>query len=185
MPQADTELREHHERAIEAMAHAVADRGYAHTTVEDVLRRAGMSRRTFYRLFDNREECFLATYDALQEELFSLLSAASANGGPHLEGALGALLDHMAARPEVAHVLLTEPAATGASGLERHVRAMDLLQDRLAAALALDDGDSPVTGAAAIGAISHVIQSHIWRGDAAGLRGLAPDLARLLHRLAG
>lgn len=185
MSPADTELREHQDRAIQAMAHAVADRGYAHTTVEDVLRRAGMSRRTFYRLFDNREECFLATYDALQEELFDVLRAASANGGPHLEGALGALLDHMADRPEVAHVLLTEPAATGASGLDRHVKAMALLQRRLAAALALDDADARVAGAAAIGAISHVIQSHVWSGDAAALRGLAPDLARLLHRLAG
>jgi AcrR family transcriptional regulator len=181
----DAELQEHHDRAVQAMAREVAARGYAQTTVEDVLRRAGMSRRTFYRLFANREECFLATYDTLKEDLFERLRAASARGGPHLEGALGALLDHVADRPEVAHVLLTEPAATGASGLERHVEAMTVLQERLSAALALDtEGGRQVTGAAAVGAVAHVIQRHVWQGDAEHLRGLAPDLARLLHRLA-
>ena len=51
------------------MAEAVGERGYTETTVRDVLERARMSRRTFYELFDNREECFLAAYDQARSEL--------------------------------------------------------------------------------------------------------------------
>ena len=46
------------------MADAVAERGYARTSVADVLRRARVSRETFYEQFDNKQDCFLASFDA-------------------------------------------------------------------------------------------------------------------------
>jgi AcrR family transcriptional regulator len=44
------------------MVEAVADKGYAKTTVADVLTRARASRETFYEHFANKQECFLAAY---------------------------------------------------------------------------------------------------------------------------
>ena len=46
------------------MAQVVSDKGYAATTVADVVERAGVSRRTFYEQFADKEACFLAAYDA-------------------------------------------------------------------------------------------------------------------------
>ena len=46
-------------RMIAAMAETVAAKGYAATTVADVVARAGVSRKTFYEHFADREECFL------------------------------------------------------------------------------------------------------------------------------
>ena len=46
------------------MADAVAENGYAATTIADVVSRAGVSRKTFYEHFDGKQECFLALYDA-------------------------------------------------------------------------------------------------------------------------
>jgi AcrR family transcriptional regulator len=46
------------------MTEAVAERGYAKTTLAHVLRRARVSRETFYEQFANKEDCFLAAYDA-------------------------------------------------------------------------------------------------------------------------
>ncbi len=46
------------------MSEAVSEHGYANTPVAEVLRRARVSRETFYEQFSNKEECFLAAYDA-------------------------------------------------------------------------------------------------------------------------
>ena len=50
-------------RMIDAMAAVVAEKGYAATTVADVVERAGVSRRTFYEQFADKEACFLAAYE--------------------------------------------------------------------------------------------------------------------------
>src|SRR4051794_15717647 len=50
-------------RMLSAMASAVAEKGYSRTAVADVINRAGVSRKTFYEHFANKEECFLAAYD--------------------------------------------------------------------------------------------------------------------------
>ena len=51
-------------RLLAAMAEVVASKGYGAVAVRDVIARAGVSRKTFYEHFDNKEECFLAAYDA-------------------------------------------------------------------------------------------------------------------------
>src|ERR1022692_3547086 len=55
-----------HQRArlYGGMAESVYQRGYAATSVADVIALAGVSRRAFYEQFSNKEACFLATYDA-------------------------------------------------------------------------------------------------------------------------
>src|SRR5688500_10815012 len=51
------------ERMLRAMAEAVSERGYAKTPVAEVLRRAGVSRETFYQHFANKDACFLDAFD--------------------------------------------------------------------------------------------------------------------------
>src|SRR5579863_1182793 len=55
------------ERLVEAMVQAVSERGVVATTISDLVARAGISRRTFYEHFDNKEVCLLATYDTVLE----------------------------------------------------------------------------------------------------------------------
>jgi AcrR family transcriptional regulator len=56
-----------HQRArlYGGMAESVYQRGYGATSVAHVIALAGVSRRAFYEQFSNKEDCFLATYDAL------------------------------------------------------------------------------------------------------------------------
>ncbi len=58
-----------HQRAriYGAMVEAVAHSGYERTSVKQVIGLAGVSRRSFYELFANKEECFLATFDLIAE----------------------------------------------------------------------------------------------------------------------
>ena len=55
--------RRQRERLMLAMAQAMSDKGFAATSVEDVLKRAAVSRQSFYRLFSSKLDCFLAAFD--------------------------------------------------------------------------------------------------------------------------
>src|SRR6185436_11661890 len=64
------------ERMLRAMVKVVADKGYAATTVADIIGAAGVSRRTFYEHFPNVEACFLAAYDDGLREMLTAVREA-------------------------------------------------------------------------------------------------------------
>jgi AcrR family transcriptional regulator len=182
----------HRRRAVAAMAAAVGEHGYAGTTVEDILSRARMSRRTFYQLFSNREECFLATYDAVLEEAMARLALAHAGNGRRWTGrvevALAALFEYLAAQPDLARVWLVEAPSLGPAGIERHERTMRQLAHRLAGLRAAADGDGAngqgaVAFEASVGAVHRVVQARLLAGRAEELPELAPHMARVVRGL--
>lgn len=60
---AEERRRERRERLLEAGLDLLGTRGYAQTTVSDVLDRAGLTSRYFYEHFENREALLVAVYD--------------------------------------------------------------------------------------------------------------------------
>jgi len=50
-------------RLLDAAAHVFAEKGWAEATVETIVTRAGMSRRTFYEHFDDLKDCLLQLHD--------------------------------------------------------------------------------------------------------------------------
>lgn len=173
-----------------ALAEAVGERGYPETTVSDVLERARMSRRTFYQLFDNREECFLAAYDYAREEaLAPLEQGCDAHRPPpeRLSSVLAEVLEQLADRPGFARVLVVDSAAAGAAALERHERTMRALADRLEHwhpdSARLPPRQLRLLCEAGVGALHRVVQAHIVEGRAADLPRLAPELAGVVRRL--
>ncbi|HEX8856534.1 MAG TPA: helix-turn-helix domain-containing protein, partial [Thermoleophilaceae bacterium] len=64
-------------RMLDAMAQSVAEKGYAATTVADVVGRAGVSRKTFYEHFRDKEDCFLEAWDAGVEILLDAVAQAT------------------------------------------------------------------------------------------------------------
>jgi AcrR family transcriptional regulator len=174
------------------MAEVVGERGYPETTVGDVLERARMSRRTFYELFDNREHCFLAAYEQAREEALVWLDQGHDPDEPfpeHLTNVLTRLLEHLAARPDFARLLLVEPVAVGPSGLERHERTMRDFAERLArarpaAAPGLRPDELRLRCEASVGAVHRVVAARLVEGRARDLPGLATELGGLVRALA-
>src|SRR3954454_14835880 len=86
-------------RMLTAMAEAVAQKGYARTTVADVLSRARVSRETFYEQFADKEDCFLAAYGfavvALLGSIADAVGDARADPFDRFESALSAYLGEM------------------------------------------------------------------------------------------
>jgi AcrR family transcriptional regulator len=109
-------------RMLRAMAEAASDRGYVNTVVSDVVARAGVSRKTFYEHFGDKEECFLASYDAGVESLVDVIEEKIR--GEHaarveIDAMIDAYLRALAAEPEWAKTYLVEVFAIGPAALER------------------------------------------------------------------
>src|SRR4051812_4425661 len=63
-------------RLLDAITRVVVRKGYARATVADVVEVAGVSRRTFYEQFADKEACFLAAYEAAGAAVVADIAAA-------------------------------------------------------------------------------------------------------------
>lgn len=167
------------------MASRVSERGYAATTVTDVLKETGISSRTFYAHFDNREGCFFAAYEAIVDDLGALLAPEPAE---HDEARLRRVLDHFAMWPAHARVLLIEILSVGPRGARRHERTMAMLSARLAACPSWQPGrcgslERQEMAQAVIGAIIRIVQRRLSAGQEHTLPDLLPSLTALTTRV--
>jgi AcrR family transcriptional regulator len=169
-------------RLLGAMVQAVSEQGYAATTVADVIALAGVSRRAFYEQFANKEACFLAALGAIAAgaQRRTLAGWRAGRGwADRLERATDALLEHIAAAPSAAHVLLVDSLGT-TPAVHARLRALDLGLQRLLVAtfaLAPDGAPLPAFGPAALaGGLRHLAYTRLREGRAGELAGLAGPL---------
>lgn len=127
------------ERLLRAMGEAVAEYGYVKTSVAEVLRRAGVSRETFYEHYPNKETCFLAAYDAAVARVLDAIAGrpapeAGSRDDPLalVDGMIARYLAVLAAEPAIARTFLIEVYGAGPAALDRRVE----VQRRFAAGVA-------------------------------------------------
>jgi AcrR family transcriptional regulator len=132
----DDVLSSQRQRMLEAMAASVAGEGYAGTTVSDVVAGAGVSRKTFYEHFRDKEDCFLAAFDVGVERLLSAIVEAEAEEDgwiPRMRARVRAYLVTLADNPAFARTFLIEVLAAGPRAIERraevHQRFGQLMRD--------------------------------------------------------
>ena len=111
-------------RLIDAIAQVVAEKGYPATTVADVVERAGVSRRTFYEQFDDKEACFLAAYDAGLETVLCRIGEAvevnpAASWRERARAGVESFLALLASEPAFAQALQVEILTAGPAALDR------------------------------------------------------------------
>jgi AcrR family transcriptional regulator len=131
------------QRLIKATMQVVAGKGYAATTVANLTREAGVSRSTFYELFESKEDCFLASYDAAFMALVppvALAFQAEERWPNRVRAGLATLLDLLASDPAQARLALVEVAAAGPSARARRRTAVQTLTPLL------DEGRDFVAG---------------------------------------
>jgi AcrR family transcriptional regulator len=176
-------------RLLEAVGRAVAERGYAAATIDDIVRRARVSKKTFYEHFRDKEDCFLAAYEAAGEALLARVRAARSGPGHWLSrtrSGIRAYLRWLAAEPALARVFLIEVAAAGPRAAERRQRLRDryarLVQELQEEARA-DDASLPELPVeifyALVGAVDEVVVRRIGGAGAEGLPELEPIIFRL------
>jgi AcrR family transcriptional regulator len=169
-------------RIIDALVAAAAERGYAETRVVDVVERAGVSRATFYDLFDDLEDCFLATYDHVSGGLVDATAEAfnerpDAPWAERIRGGMAALLELLAGWPEGAKFAIVEVLAAGPNALVRR----DAVLRRFAEFVEAGRGQSPIdlpgiTSVAIVGGIQELLYSEVIHGATAQLPARLPDI---------
>lgn len=177
------------ERMLVAMADAVAELGFAKTTVAEVIGRAGVSRETFYEHFRNKEDAFLAAYDGAAEivahemgdELGQVLNRSGATVQDKLEAILGRYLEALASEPAVARTFLVEVYAAGPKALARRVEVQQRFVDLVATIAGARDERQRFACEAVVAAVSALVTQRICAGrgtDLEELREPVLDLAR-------
>lgn len=114
-------------RMLAAMTDVCVELGGGNVTVAHVVERAGVSRRTFYEIFDDREDCFLAAFDeGLAKASRYVLDAYDPDVGwaERIRTALGALLEFLDVERDTGRLLIVESPGGGASVLERRRRLL-------------------------------------------------------------
>jgi AcrR family transcriptional regulator len=182
-------------RMLDAVSRSVARKGYARVTVADVVALAGVSRRTFYEHFTDKEACFLAAYSTGTDVVIGDIVAAiagmpDADWRERLRVALEAYTATLAAEPEISRALLVDVLGAGPRAVELRQRVYDRFGDqwRFIAdqALAQDAGIGPVSDLvlrALVGGIGELVQRQILTEGAETLPDLTPTLATLAIRV--
>lgn len=176
-------------RLLDAMAEVVAEKGYAATTVADVIGRAGVSRRTFYEYFRDKETCFLDAYDTGVEIMLDSIREAGDGIEDPLErtrARVRAYLAVLASEPAFARTFLIEIAAAGPRALARrqevYGRFAELAREDAEAARKLfpelpEPPDEVYL--AAVGATDAVVSRRVAEGAIADLAALEPTVLHI------
>ena len=169
-------------RIQQAMVEVVSERGYPETRVIDVIGAAGVSRKTFYELFDSKEDCFLATYDVLLGNLLGeatdeFESRTGSSWAERVAGAMEALLEHLAKHPDEARFAIVEILAAGPKALARRDAALRQFAGFLEAGRSETSIELPgITSMAIAGGVNELLYSEILHGAVSRLPSRLPDL---------
>jgi len=185
-------------RMLDAVGGVLAECGYARATVGDVLERSGVSRRTFYEQFEDKDDCLFAAYDDAERRVWVAAMAAVA-GTPardwpgRVHAALTAVLEFVAAEPDTARLFTLEARAAGPEMAVCHNAALGRVAvalrtgNRRAATRGLPAADpngvTPLpefTERTLVGNVAALIDSYILSGATELLPDLEPQLAEHL-----
>lgn len=189
------------QRLFMAMIETVAERGYAQTSVADVLARSGVSRATFYELFTGKDDCFRAAYQKAAEQIAAALGSAlyallndEAEAAPQgalarLDRILGLYLEMLASQPAFARTFLVEVYAAGPAAIAQRQASLEAFIDLVA--MVLDDrpgllGSAPEQRFAVkmlVHGVSSMVTAMIGTGQTEQLPALKAPLLRLAESL--
>ncbi|MGA9874872.1 MAG: TetR/AcrR family transcriptional regulator [Solirubrobacteraceae bacterium] len=175
------------ERLYEATIKSINERGFVATTISDLVAGAGVSRRSFYEHFANKEECLLATYDALIERLTARIAETfnpEDEWMEQIDAFVRALFEASSDRPDAARLVSVEMGAAGPIGIERWARDADRLATFITALFKQAPGDGsipPPVARAIVGALRTILYSRVRRERSSRslkleLQKLTPDI---------
>ena len=180
------------ERLLRAMLEEVGAHGYATTTVPRVVASARVSRNSFYELFDDKLDCFLALCDEEAVGLFDAVSAAASE--PHWRGAVGrgvdAYLRWWQERPAFSRAYFTEMPAAGPAAVAQRERQSDPYRQLFAALGArarIEEPDlpplPPLASRMIVAGVTELVAEEVRAGRAGSLSELHDQVGELIVAL--
>jgi AcrR family transcriptional regulator len=179
--------QEHRGRLLRGMAQAVADKGYADTTIGDIVREASVSRRTFYEHFRDKAECLIALYEAASRNALRVLREAidpAQDWEQQVERAVRAYLECLASNPVLMRTLFIEILGLGPEGLETrramHREISEFVLQLVNAGTGKHPAMTPELASAVVGGMHELVLQAIEDGTVDELPQLTSTATRLL-----
>jgi AcrR family transcriptional regulator len=170
------------ERILDAAERLIAEQGVPGTSIEAIVKAAGVSSVTFYEFFDGKEECFVAAFDRAVEAAVEELSRAEPEDlswPEQVATGLRGVTALIVAEPDRAHLCLVEALTGGPELSARFDAALDRVAAKLREGRTLDTApvDLPSTHEeATAGALAWLLRERLERGGEDGVEALYPQL---------
>ncbi len=160
-------------------------KGYVDTSVADVLKVAGVSRQTFYQLFDSKQDCFLAAYSQRQGGVIAALLDRASSGSPidRFTTLLRDYLTVMAAKPGIARLYLVGVYAAGPEAIAKRGEMQRQFVDGVAVIFGATSDEDRFACRALVAAISTLVTSAVVDDDPQAVLDLHGPLVAVARRL--
>ena len=168
-------------RIMDALAELTTEQGYEATKISDIVRRAGVARKTLYDNFEGKEEVFLAAFDAARDEVLSRVEEGSAGAGgdewqDRIEGGLAAFLGYVAEQPVLARMCMIEALSATPATTKRYEDALELFVELTKGVLPKDERLPDTIAETLVGGVAWIVYQQLRRGDAERAEDLLPEL---------
>jgi AcrR family transcriptional regulator len=175
-------IAQHKQRRImNAVAELTAEQGYEATKISDIVKRAGVARKTLYDNFEGKEEVFLSAFDAARDEVLNRVreSGAELNGDwqERIEAGLAAFLGYVAEEPDLARMCMIEALSATPATTRRYEEALDTFVQLARRTLPADEGLPETIVETLVGGVAWIVYQQIRRGEAERAEELLPELA--------
>jgi AcrR family transcriptional regulator len=157
------------ERILAATELLIGEKGCAGTTIEGIVKEAGVSSVTFYEHFADKEECFAATFDRAVGELRAAIPA-ELSGPDDAREALAALLEAIDAEPGRGRLCFVEAQKGGPLLLAHYEATLDAVASELSDSL----------GQALVGGLAWLLRERLELGGGEGVRDLLPRMSEIV-----
>ncbi len=184
-------------RMLVAMADAMMEKGYVGTSVADVIKRAGVSRETFYQQFSSKADCFSATFDAAADAVLGAIAAdlrvdlAELGTEGHTDPAVRyarfvqaftAYLEALAGHPAYARLFLVEVYAAGPEAIARRSAVQGRIVELLAHMLGVTTAHGHFACEVLVAAVGALVTEPLVSQNVDALRALHAPVVDLVRR---
>lgn len=171
-------------RIMNAIAELTAEQGYEATKIGDIVRRAGVARKTLYDNFEGKEEVFLAAFDAALDEVLRRIEedCAAVEGGweERVQAGLAAFLRYIAEEPALARMCMIEALSATPAATERYESAVQLFVELTKRTVPQDDGLPETIEETLVGGVAWIVYQQIRRHEAEKAEDLLPELSEFM-----
>jgi AcrR family transcriptional regulator len=171
-------------RIMDAIAELTAAQGYDATKIGDIVRRAGVARKTLYDNFEGKEEVFLAAFDTAVDEAMGQIEAdcAEVDGEweERIQAGLASFLRYVAENPALARMCMIEALSATPAATERYEAAMQRFVDLVKRTVPQDEQTPETIEETLVGGVAWIVYQQIRRDEATQAEDLLPELSEFM-----
>lgn len=170
-------------RIMDALVELTVERGYEATKISDIVRRAGVARKTLYENFDGKERVFLAAFDATWDELMRRVGASGKGNGDwrdRIKAGLAAFLGYVAEQPVLARLCMIDALSATPVTVERYENALAAFVELIRRSFPAEKRLPDTMAETLVGGVAWILNRQIRSGEAKQAEDLLPQLTEFV-----